>query len=199
MQFTTLSAVFLAAAQLIMAAPVETNFETVTQVATSTSTSTTAAGTAAATGATSTAAAPTWAYFIKNISAVSPSTSTSTTLATSVIATPTEPALASRGGVDHSKKLKDYLDYSTKSDDKLPECCKKCMLETSNRGGTFGQTVNVMETTLGDFCNYEIRTSTWLRDLVLPCTDNACAADHPGTTDASQKWMANVCPGKYGN
>ncbi|KLU88190.1 hypothetical protein MAPG_07177 [Magnaporthiopsis poae ATCC 64411] len=193
MQFTILPAVFVAAAQLIMAAPVETNFETATQLATSTSTS---AGTAAA---TSTAAIPTWAYFIKNINAVSPSTPTSTTLATSVVAAPTEPALAPRDGVDHSKKLKDYLDYSTKPGDKLPECCKKCMLETSNRGGTFGQTVNVMETTLGDFCNYEIRTATWLRDLVLPCTDNACAADHPGTTDASQKWMANVCPGKYGN
>ncbi|KAL8393854.1 hypothetical protein RB595_003563 [Gaeumannomyces hyphopodioides] len=195
MQWTTLLAVVVASAQLIMAAPVETNLETATQLATTTSLSTSTAASAA------TAAVTTWPYFIKNINAAlsSASTPSTSTSLTTPAAAATQQAAVQQRGVDHGKKLTDYLNYSTNNDDKLPECCKKCMLETSGRGGTFGMTVNVNDTTMGDFCNYEIRTSTWLRDQVLPCTDNACAFDHPGTSDASQKWMANVCPGKYDN
>ncbi|KAL8310805.1 hypothetical protein RB597_001824 [Gaeumannomyces tritici] len=195
MQFTTLLAVVVASAQLIMAAPVEATIETATQLATTTSVSPSTAA------ATSAAVVTTWPYFIKNINSApssSSSASTSTSPTSSAAAVPQQAAVQQRG-VDHGKKLTDYLNYSTSKEDKLPECCKKCMIETSGRGGTFGLTVNVGETTMGDFCNYEIRTSTWLRDQVLPCTNNACAFDYEGTTAASQKWMGNVCPGKYGN
>ncbi|KAL8402838.1 hypothetical protein RB596_009262 [Gaeumannomyces avenae] len=211
MQFTTLLAVVVASAQLIMAAPVETAIETAPQLATTTPVSPSTAAAASAVVTTS-------PYFIKNInsalsSSSSPSTSTSPTISTSSspssaststssttsAAVVTQQAMIKQRGVDHSKKLTEYLDYSTSKDDKLPECYKKCILESSGKKGDWGMTVDVMDTTVGDFCNYEIRTSEWIRKFVLTCTDSACEADQAGSASASRKWMGNVCPGKYGN